>query len=64
VQLKSTGAVPDKVARLVKDDVAERSAQQGDRYVGGGHGHAAICRQAVMGDAAVALAFVGFGDAQ
>jgi hypothetical protein len=52
------------LARLFQNTLTEISAQQWDRQVRVRHGHPAVGRQTVMGDATVAFALVGFGYAQ
>jgi hypothetical protein len=61
---KSAGTVADEAFACVQDTVAEISAEQRDRQVRGRHGHPAVGRQTVVGDAAVALSLVRLGDAQ
>ena len=64
MQPESTLAACGQGPRLFQDAPAELPAQQWDGQVGRRHGNPAIGRQRVVGDATVALAPVGFRDAQ
>ncbi len=62
--VSAPAASAHQVMGLLGHDLPELAVEVGDGHVGGDQGDAPVCRDAVVGDAAVPLAGVGLGHPQ